>query len=236
MSINLKIVKKRSKNSSKIDPEEGSKYGNTDTIEPLLHTRKKQPSPIKNWAFTLNNFEENEIQSSIVPAFKNYCQYYTFAIEKGTIKGTTHLQGRFTLNKKRRLTEIKKIFGDKFHFEPERNEKASAEYVVKDCKKKEDIYTNQWNTNTSDKVKFYNLKDKAFKWFDIDETHYYIYIIEWCVKESGGIQYCTTFEDLALIREQKVFDIEQEYFWEYLHLFYIDDHKKYMDFYVLYCC
>ena len=87
----------------------------------------KQISPAKNWCFTLNNYNSEDIQmfqdvdSSIVPRF-------IFQEEKGEL-GTPHLQGFLTFKTKKRPKSVFK--NDKIHWEKCRNVQASITYCQK---------------------------------------------------------------------------------------------------------
>lgn len=85
----------------------------------------KQPPPAKHWCFTLNNWNNDEID----PIDPSICKY-VFGEEIGE-EGTAHIQGYIELKKKGRLSEVKKIF-PRAHFEKCRNIKASIEYCKKD--------------------------------------------------------------------------------------------------------
>lgn len=233
MSIKTKVTKLKKTRASKvpipdlkIDPEVPGLNGNTYQSPEQPLTRKSQSSPKKNWAFTYNNFKENEIQDLIVPTFTKYCESYTFSKEKGSVTKTPHLQGRFKLKVKRRITELQKIFGP-WHFEEERNLNASAEYVVKDCKSIDDVFSNKLSTNDSAHVKFLKIKKSALKWFDIDETHYNDEIEDWVRTGHGDV---CDFHDLEIIHNKPWWKFEIEYFWWYLDEYHIDDMDKYLGF------
>lgn len=108
------MVKKS--NRSKKDLE---KIGNT-----------KQSSPLKHWAFTLNNWTEEEF-SSIVQHFEQNGDKYVIGKEVGEKCGTPHLQGHVALKKKQRMTALKKI-NRRIRWSPARNIKASINYCTED--------------------------------------------------------------------------------------------------------
>lgn len=68
-----------------------SSKGESNTSPPPCE-KKKQISPAKQWAFTLNNWTEEEY-SSIVPLCEKECLKYIIAKEVGEECGTPHLQG-----------------------------------------------------------------------------------------------------------------------------------------------
>lgn len=87
----------------------------------------------KNWCFTLNNYNENDLVriNDLVPSS---AEYLIYGKELGE-QGTPHLQGFITLHKRSRLQQVKKIIGSNPHLEIARNVNASIKY----CKKE-----NQW--------------------------------------------------------------------------------------------
>lgn len=96
----------------------------------------KQIAPSKNWCFTLNNYNSDDIQafttseSSIVPK-------YVFQEEIGE-NGTPHLQGYLQFATKKRP---KSIFENKtIHWEKTRNVKKSIEYCQKEDTRNGEIY------------------------------------------------------------------------------------------------
>lgn len=92
-------------------------------------------SRAKNWCFTLNNpsDEDRLVLSGLVDG-KSMFSYLIYGNEVGE-QGTPHLQGFFSLSQRKRLLELKKVFGDRYHLENARNPNASILY----CKKEKDF-------------------------------------------------------------------------------------------------
>ena len=67
----------------------------------------------KNWCLTWNNYTEENLQW-LKDEF--ICKYLVFGLEIAPETGTKHIQGYFQLEKKIRVTGLKKIFGKIPHF------------------------------------------------------------------------------------------------------------------------
>lgn len=113
-----------------------SEVGNTNPQK----SKKKQELQYKNWCFTYNNYHIDDIEK-IETIFKKI-GLYTFQEETG-LNNTPHLQGCITLNKKCRITELKKI-NPKIHWEKTNNLEASIKYCSKDDTRTGKIYTNRY--------------------------------------------------------------------------------------------
>lgn len=104
-----------------------------NTITPSLNS-KKQISPAIRWCFTLNNYTD-DIISSIVPIFKEFCKIAFYSKEIGE-SGTPHLQGYLEFKTKKRPLSVFSGICDKFHFEKAKgNLKDNIEY----CSKQNDL-------------------------------------------------------------------------------------------------
>jgi len=90
--------------------------------------RQKQSLQYVYWCFTYNNYTVETIET-VETIFSHECKWYMFQEETGE-NGTPHLQGTICLNKKQRLSELKKI-DPKIHWEPTKSVKASIEYCSK---------------------------------------------------------------------------------------------------------
>lgn len=90
----------------------------------------KQPSPKFKYDFVLNNYT-NEEYSSIINVCNELCKKYVIAKEVGEKCGTPHLQCYINLHKKARITELKKVFGDRVSFRECRNEEKLITYCQK---------------------------------------------------------------------------------------------------------
>lgn len=70
----------------------------------------------KNWSFTLNNFNEEEILLLRNSASLPIVRYLVFQQEIGE-EGTPHIQGYISLNTRQRLNQLKKLVGNRAHLE-----------------------------------------------------------------------------------------------------------------------
>lgn len=86
-------------------------WGNTsqNPASPVNKTSKKN-----RWCFTFNNYSNDEHQF-LVQWCTNNTKKFIIGKEIGK-QGTPHLQGYFNSKVQYRLTELKKILGDKIHF------------------------------------------------------------------------------------------------------------------------
>ncbi len=107
---------------------EVGKDGNTN------HKRKR-PSQLYQWFFTLNNWEPRDILH-LKMRFNKMTKWWIFEEETGE-EGTPHLQGNISLKVKLRHSSIRK-WDKRIHWEPTRNVDASIDYCMKETK----IYTN----------------------------------------------------------------------------------------------
>jgi hypothetical protein len=102
----------------------GKKEGNT------IISREVQG---KYWAFTWNNYEDNDL-AKMVDIF-NRCEIeYSIGKEIAPTTGTRHLQGFISCKKEIRATEkFRKIFGDKIHWEKTNGSKEqNIQYTTKE--------------------------------------------------------------------------------------------------------
>lgn len=96
-----------------------------DTLTPMNPTR------VRNWCFTLNNYTSDDIDS--IKAIN--CRYLIFGKEVGA-SGTPHLQGYIEFDKSVRFSYVKKLF-PKAHLEPRTKPR---EANIKYCKKEGDFF------------------------------------------------------------------------------------------------
>lgn len=82
----------------------------------------------KHWAFTLNNWTEEEYEKIIT---QEGTSYVIVGKETGE-EGTPHLQGHVYFTRKVSARKAKSILGDRLHIEIARNPAASIEYCRKD--------------------------------------------------------------------------------------------------------
>jgi len=78
--------------------------GNTDKS-----SVKKQGIQLKNWFFTYHNYTESDIKKIETIIYK-FCDKAIVGREMGESGNTPHLQGCIELKKKRRITELIKLF------------------------------------------------------------------------------------------------------------------------------
>ncbi len=96
----------------------------------------------RNWCFTLNNPTNadqeffNEIENG--GEWTHIITYIILQEEKG-VDGTVHYQGYIELKKAVRLSRMKTLFGDRYHFEARRGTQAQA---IAYCKKAESRLAN----------------------------------------------------------------------------------------------
>jgi len=90
-----------------------------------------------NWFFTLNNYDNDDILK--LKQCEQLFKQLTYQPEIG-LNGTPHLQGVFKLLKKIRLSGLKKIFGNKYHFEKCRDYNHAIEYCEKSETKAGETY------------------------------------------------------------------------------------------------
>jgi len=100
------------------------------------NTKQSRVNQLMKWCFTFNNYTKGDIERLEIK-FKEICKKYVFQEEKGKC-GTIHLQGAIWLKVKMRYTEFD--LNKKIHWEPMRNEKASAEYCQKSDTNNGDIF------------------------------------------------------------------------------------------------
>jgi len=81
----------------------------------------------KHWCFTINNYNDSECIDDL-PPLVNYVIYGKEVCPKTL---TPHLQGYIAFSKKRRLTQVKKLF-PRAHWEVARNLSCAPEYCKKD--------------------------------------------------------------------------------------------------------
>jgi hypothetical protein len=86
----------------------------------------------KHWVFTLNNYEEEDVQRLRELVSGQECSYVVFGREVAE-SGTHHLQGYAIFKKKCRLAKAKSCIGDRAHLEKKRGTpNEAADYCKKD--------------------------------------------------------------------------------------------------------
>lgn len=90
-------------------------------------------SQAKHWAFTLNNYTEDDERR--IQRASGQVAYLVYGREVSST-GTPHLQGFVSLRKKLRLSQVRTLLGCAAHYEIARDPRHAAEY----CKKDGDTY------------------------------------------------------------------------------------------------
>lgn len=105
--------------------------GNTDKSSAQL---KKQGVQHSYYCFTFNNYTETDLEI-LETTLTVEGEWFVFQEEEGT-EETPHLQGTIKFKKRKRLTELKKQFSIKIHWEPTNKVPASIEYCCDHKKRK----------------------------------------------------------------------------------------------------
>lgn len=122
MTSSIKKTLKKGANSA--NSAKGD-LGNTSSKSPPT----KQINPAKNWCFTLNNYDDNDI-SAISAKFRSVCSCALFGAEVGE-EGTPHLQGYARFKVKCRPMSHK--LSEKIHWEKCRGSKEeNVDYCSKE--------------------------------------------------------------------------------------------------------
>jgi len=95
-----------------------------------------QPSTKKNWCFTLNNYDQSDIES-ILALDRPIVPLFVFQEETGA-KGTPHLQGILCFSK--RVRPFNLGLNKRIHWEGTRNVKASIAYCQKQETRTGEVY------------------------------------------------------------------------------------------------
>jgi hypothetical protein len=88
----------------------------------------------KYWCATLNNYNAEE-EDALKKFAEEQCDYMVIGKEKGE-EGTPHLQVYFELVKRKRLTSLKRLIGNRYHLE---KRKGTAVQAAQYCKKDGDF-------------------------------------------------------------------------------------------------
>lgn len=82
-------------------------------------------SAAKNWCFTINNYNDNDMEKLETMFQHGHFNYLIFGQEVG-FEGTEHLQGYVQLKKKMRLNQVKKFISSRAHLEVSRGSPTQA--------------------------------------------------------------------------------------------------------------
>lgn len=146
--------------------------------------KKNQGIQYYRWCFTFNNYEKEDVVELRI-LFNRICKKYIFQEEKGANE-TPHLQGSISLNKKMRLTEMKKI-NEKIHWEETKNVKAADAYACKEDTRCGEIYSHEKKRAfIRTKSKFDDIKPRE-DIIEIIEKEPDNRTINWVWSEEGGV-------------------------------------------------
>lgn len=136
------------------------------TVKCVLGNTKPKRQPTKNnackrWIFTLHKFDKKDIDNILTICAKLTSSFF-FGEEKGKGGETPHLQGFIILTKKKRLSFMKKMFGNRFHFEIM---KGTKDDNIRYCSKEGNlIRTNmKLGKKKNDDIKIIH-DDQLYKW------------------------------------------------------------------------
>lgn len=101
------------------------------------NTKKSKDFRSRLWAFTLNNYTDEEVKELL--SVSN-CEY-VFQEEKGEETGTLHLQGFLKFKDGKTMSAVKKI-NERMHLEVGKNEFALKNYCTKAATRNGKIWTN----------------------------------------------------------------------------------------------
>lgn len=156
------------------------KIGNTKSQS----SRSKQGNQFIGWFFTFNNYDQEDILALRL-LFDRKCKEYVFQEETGE-NGTKHLQGAIKLNKRARLTEMKKI-DNRIHWEITRHSTAADKYSCKENTRTGKIYTNKKiKAFIRTKSKFDTLKPRE-EIMEIIQQEPDNRSINWIYSHEGGV-------------------------------------------------
>lgn len=117
--------------------QDKSGAGNTDSQPPPSQTYDFSRSNF--WVFTYNNYDIGHI-GHFTQLLDIECEWYVFQEEIGD-KGTPHLQGSIKLKTRKRMSELKKLFGPTIHWEITKSVPAAIEYAKKVKTRNGQIFT-----------------------------------------------------------------------------------------------
>jgi len=89
----------------------------------------------KNWCFTLNNYDDDDEEILRELGSNERVQYLVYGRERAPETGTAHLQGYVELDRRFRLEQLKRFFGDvgRAHFEAAKGDgQSNRAYCTKD--------------------------------------------------------------------------------------------------------
>lgn len=102
----------------------------------------KVPVSSRGWIMTLNNYSEKDVDTwkKLVKTPTKTMTHFWFQKEKGE-SGTEHLQGFVRFKSAKRMSGVKKLFGNACHVEPQ---KGRLDQAIEYCKKEETRKEGPW--------------------------------------------------------------------------------------------
>lgn len=89
----------------------------------------------RNWVFTINNYDQTELESLRKSLSSQEVRYAIFGLEVAKTTQTPHVQGYVSLRNSKRLTGVKKLVGDRARLDKAKgSEEHNFEYCSKDGK------------------------------------------------------------------------------------------------------
>lgn len=89
-----------------------------------------------HWCFTLNNYDDEALAVFEAVDFRKTVTYFIYGKEVGE-SGTPHLQGFISFRNRRRLTQVRRLFGGRAHWE---RAKGTAAQAAGYCRKDGDFF------------------------------------------------------------------------------------------------
>lgn len=174
-----KIMEHRSETNLEMNRDnrdEQSAPGNTES------GARKQGIQCKYYVFTLNNYEDRDIET-IEIILRDECTWYIFQEEVGE-QGTPHLQGTLCLRERQRITQLKRL-DPRIHWEPTKSVKASIAYASKEETRagKQFVY----GIEIPQLVKVYEPRGWQLAVMDIIKTEPDDRTIHWFYEEHGNV-------------------------------------------------
>lgn len=120
------------------------------------------------WVFTLNNYTDDELSTlqTLSTAEDTPFRYIIWGKEVGENE-TPHLQGYLELKKKKRLSQLKALLGDRYHFEPRRG---TAQQAADYCKKEDDYEEHGLSTGKGTRTDLLVVKRDIDEGMTLDEV------------------------------------------------------------------
>jgi len=163
--------------------------GNTNSSSPPLEKEKRDTQSCV-WCITLNNYTDTELEQ-LEQWSKLNCKKWVYGKELGEEK-TPHIQGVFSLKKKKRFVTLKKELGNRYHIEKCISWQGSVKYCMKEGSyiyhglKENEIANEEEEYNGEDIIKkeeFYEWQKKCYK-FLIEEAN--CRSIHWIYEKTGN--------------------------------------------------